>query len=79
MQQPPFAFVPLTPPGAQDGGQHQAGGEAQALAALAALQAQQGVLGGLVPGGQEHLGLWFSGKQTALIPHVSAVHTSMHL
>jgi hypothetical protein len=31
---------------------------------------------GRVPGGQEHFGLWPSGRQTAFLPHVSGVHTS---
>lgn len=34
---------------------------------------------GRVPGGQEHLGRWFSGRHTAFLPHVSAVQTSMQL
>ena len=34
---------------------------------------------GRVPGGQEHLGRWFSGRHTAFRPQVSDVQTSMQL
>ena len=33
----------------------------------------------MVPGGQEHFGLWFSGRQTALTPQESAVQTSIQV
>ena len=49
------------------------------LQALIGLQLISGSGSGLVPGGQEHLATWFSGRQTALVPQVSAVHTSIHL
>ena len=49
------------------------------LHALVVVQATSGRGSGRVPGGHEHLATWFSGRHTALVPHVSAVHTSMHL
>ena len=33
----------------------------------------------MVPGGQEHFGLWFSGRQTAFSPQESEVQTSIQV
>ena len=49
------------------------------LQAFRVEQPLSGMGSGRVPGGQEHLGLWFSGRQTALTPQESLVQTSMQV
>ena len=49
------------------------------LQAFRVEQPDSGIGSGLVPGGQEHFGLWFSGRQTAFTPQESEVQTSMQV